>query len=207
MRINKGFTLLEILIALFVFSILSLLLTSALRTVINANEGTDKSAERLRQTQLALFMLSRDVEQVVNRPVLSASGQEEAAFIGEANKMTFTRAGVADPTNKSGRSGLSRMQYIARQDGLWRDTWAALDAPPDAKPSTRLLLANARDIHFEYLDNDRVFQKSWPVSGKKQYPLPKAIRVFITIPNWGTISQLYIISAEVSNVPIIPPKP
>lgn len=40
----NGFTLLEVLIALFVFTILSVMLMSALHNIINYVAGTEKSA-------------------------------------------------------------------------------------------------------------------------------------------------------------------
>src|SRR5437762_2019018 len=90
-----GFTLLEILIALFIFTILSFLLTAALRTVINAQSGTEDKALRLRELQMILLTMSRDIEQTVNRPITNAVGKEEAAFVGTENGFVFTHTGFA----------------------------------------------------------------------------------------------------------------
>src|SRR5580658_1720911 len=108
---SSGFTLLEVLIALFVFSILSLVLTGALRSVINTQSGTEKNAQRLRTMQLALLVLSRDIEQTVGRPVFGSTGQEEAAFFGDAKSFTFTHAGFANPASTVLRSTLQRTSY------------------------------------------------------------------------------------------------
>src|SRR5947209_8116839 len=86
---QQGFTLLELLIALFIFTIISMMLASALHTVIKAQSGSDKNALLLRELQVALLMMSRDVEQTVNRPVLDTTGKEERAFIGTPTSFTF----------------------------------------------------------------------------------------------------------------------
>ena len=125
---TAGFTLLEILIALFIFTILSLILAAALHNVIDVSVGTARNAERLRTTQIALLMMSRDIEQVVNRPVLDATGKEEAAFIGKPTYFTLTRAGFANPTGIALQSTLQRTGYYWQQDSLWRNTWAVLTA-------------------------------------------------------------------------------
>ncbi|EKD71202.1 MAG: type II secretory pathway protein LspJ [uncultured bacterium] len=204
---KKGFTLLEILIALFIFTILSVMLIGALHSVINANQATDDNAERLRKTQMTLLLLSRDIEQAINRPIINATGKEEAAFIGEKNKMTFTHGGVADPTNKIGASSLRRVEYSWHDNTLFRSSWDALDQAPDATSSSRELLNNITEMHFQYLDADYRFQNSWPIQGKTNQALPKAVRVFLTIKNWGTMSQFYVITSEAtSNAPRIPPK-
>ena len=77
---NKGFTLLEILIALFIFTILSMMLVKSLHSVIDLSSRTDQHATRLRQMQMALLILSRDIEQIVDRPIFIASGAKEASF-------------------------------------------------------------------------------------------------------------------------------
>src|SRR3990167_9644363 len=91
----SGFTLLEILIALFIFTLVSMMLMSALHHIINIQSGTEQNAERLRNLQLTLLKVSRDVEQIVNRPILNTAGKEEYAFIGTVREFEFTHIRVA----------------------------------------------------------------------------------------------------------------
>src|SRR5580658_4658271 len=115
-----GFTLLEILIALFIFSILSLMMVGGLRSVINAQSGGEDKAERLRNLQMVILIMSRDIEQAINRPELNAAGQEEAAFLGTPQMMTFTHVGFANPTGAVARSTLQRTGYSFNEDTLIR---------------------------------------------------------------------------------------
>src|SRR5690242_2240764 len=93
---NGGFTLLEILIALFIFTILSLMLASALHNVIGIQTATENNADRLRKLQIVLLIMSRDIEQTVNRPVMGVNGKEEIAFRGTPLKFEFTHTGLAN---------------------------------------------------------------------------------------------------------------
>jgi len=191
---QHGFTLIEILIALFVFSILALMLSNALHNVINVQSGTDQSAERLRKLQYALLMMSRDVEQTINRPILNASGKPDQAFIGTASSMTFTHTGIAATPDNLMRSNMRRAQYSFHDNALWRNTWPVLDQAPDTQSSGRNLLDNVEDVHFEYLDEKNRFHSEWPILGQSNtQPLPRAVRVYMTIPHWGSVSQLYVI--------------
>jgi general secretion pathway protein J len=207
----RGFTLLEILIALFIFTLLSLILAGGLRTVINAESGSEKSAERLRQVQMALLIMSRDIEQTVNRPIVDAAGKEEIAFIGASNGFTLTHAGFANPTGAVLRSSLQRSRYYWDDQTLWRASWDVLDQAPVSKSHARRLLAEVTEMHFQYLDKNGRFYDYWPLEGQAQQPLPRAVRVYITIPSWGKMSQLYVISAQASQSssapPGTPPKP
>lgn len=201
-RALSGFTLLEILIALFIFSIVSLILAGALRRVIDANTRTTVHAERLNQLQVALLLMSRDVEQAVSRPVFNAAGRPEKEFVGTPTVFAFTHAGSADAAGAATRSGLQRTRYEWHDGGLWRVRWNELDQAPTSRASSRQLLENVTTARFEYLDKDGHFHARWPVDGRSSEILPRAVRIYLTIADWGTISQLYVIAAQLS--PTIP---
>lgn len=197
---NKGFTLLEILVALFIFSILSLILASALKSVINAQGGTESKAERLRDLQMALLILSKDVTQAVNRPVIVASGKEEEAMIGRPLTFTFTHGGLASQLGNINRSTLQRTQYYWSENKLWRASWTVLDQAPQSQPTKRMLLANVTSMRIQYLDKNRNFQNNWPVEGGNARDLPQAVKITLNLSNWGDITQLYIIPIRTGNV-------
>lgn len=191
----SGFTLLELLIALFIFSILSVMLSGGLRLVINALDHTENRAERLRNTQRVLLMIGRNIEQTVNRPILTTQAKEEAAFVGTKNSFTFTHMGVANPDGNQMRGALQRMRYFFSESHLWQEVWPVLDQANQTKTSKRDLLDNVVNAQFEYLDDENKFQNSWPLENKKQ-ALPRAIKLILTFEKWGELTQLYVISAE-----------
>lgn len=210
-RHYAGFTLLEILIAMFIFTIISLILVGALRGVINTQSGTDKSAERLRKLQMALLIMSRDIEQTIDRPVLNEVGKENQAFVGSPREITFTHTGLANPTGMLARTTMQRTAYIWHDNALWRSTWAALDLAPDSEPHTRKLLDKVTEVRFQFLDKDGRFYDYWPGEGQTKQSIPRAVRVYLKIPDWGSMSQLYVISAQPisreQQKPAAPPTP
>lgn len=188
---SRGFTLLEILIALFIFAILSLILTSVLRRVIDTHAHTEQVANAMRETEWALLRLSRDVESTVNRPILDTSGKPAATFIGTAKRVEFTHGGFISEA----KSSLERTAYEFKDGSLFRYTWEVLDEAPSTTFHEQALLTNLMDINFEYLDADKHFQTTWPVESQTLDTLPSAIRVNFVFANGGTLSQLYVISA------------
>jgi len=187
-----GFTLIEIIISLFIFSIVSIIVTSALHNILNMQSAAEKKATRLAQLQITLLVMSRDIEQVLNRPITNASGQIEG-FVGTANTMTFTHAGLANPFGQLPRSTLQRTRYELNNGILERLTWPMLDQTNGTKPDVKSLLNAVKELHFEYLDNKKHFQSVWPPPDPQQAMLPLAVRVSLTLDDWGKISQLYII--------------
>lgn len=193
---GQGFTLVEILIALFIFTILSMMMLGGLRAVINTQARVEMTATRLRDLQMALLILSRDVEQAVNRPVLTASGTVALAFTGSPQAFTFTHMGLANPDGTLVRSSLGRSQYYWADHSLWRASWPVLDRAGATQWHARRLLAGVSAVSFSYLDKAGRFNRHWPVEKQGNQPLPRAVRVQLTLPNAGEVSQLYVISAE-----------
>ena len=194
MHNKRGFTLLEILIALFIFTILSVMMASGLRSVLNSQTATEKKADHFTELQVALLLISRDIEQAINRPITNAKGMVEAAMIGTPRTLTLTHAGLANPGGQLQRSTLQRTQYLTDKQDFIRETWEVLDQSAKTESAQRILLDSAEELRFEYLDNRGQFQKNWPPADNQQAGLPKAIRIHLTLKNWGKISQTYLLA-------------
>ena len=193
---NKGFTLLEILIALFIFTILSMMLVKSLHSVIDLSSRTDQHATRLRQMQMALLILSRDIEQIVDRPIFIASGAKEASLVGTSREFTFTHMGFANPMGMSVQSNLQRTRFFWDNNSLWQMSWEALDQAPSSKSHTRRLLEGVTTLRFQYLDQLGRFHDDWPLLDQTNQILPQAIRISFTLASWGKMSQFYVIPTK-----------
>ncbi|TNF36788.1 MAG: type II secretion system protein GspJ, partial [Gammaproteobacteria bacterium] len=64
---NCGFTLIEVLIAIAIFAVLSLLAYGGLQSVITGKQQTEEALLRLRELQLTMNHFQRDFEQLVPR--------------------------------------------------------------------------------------------------------------------------------------------
>jgi len=142
-------------------------------------------------------MFSRDFEQIIDRPVINALQSPEASLLGSADNITFTHSGLANPQGEILRSTLQRTQYSLLKENIIRTTWDVLDQTANTHPQQRELAGSVRELHFMYLDDDGNSYSSWPPpSSSKISALPKAIRVTLTLPKWGKLSQLYITSGH-----------
>ena len=189
-----GFTLVEILIALFIFAIVSSIVAVSLRTVIDAQSGTERSSTEFRNLEMAWIIIANDIEQAVNRPIFNAEGREEAAFIGAQSSMTFTHMGWRNPHGKLLRSTLQRTRYQLQGHSLLREIWSMLDQGDGARPSARPLLQNVASLYFQYLDDQGRVSEIWPVVQQAApTPLPRAVRVILALTDGRKMSQLYVI--------------
>lgn len=192
---TRGFTLIEILVALFIFTIVSFILTGALHRIMTSQSVLEKNAARLSQLQMAFLLLTHDMEQTINRSIMTAQNEPEG-FIGDATTVTFTHAGLPNPFGQITRSTLQRTQYQLGNETLYRNTWPTLDQTAKTAFSKRPILDNITDLQFAYLDSANHFQKIWPPQGQAPTSLPKAIRISLTLKNWGKITQIYLIPGQ-----------
>lgn len=198
-RNDDGFTLLEILIALFIFTIISLILTSALHNAISTQSEVEKKSAELTRIQMALLLMSRDIEQTINRPVTNLTNGLDG-FIGTPQSLTFTHAGLNNPFGLLQRSTLQRVSYQWKNESIWRMTSPVLDQAAATAIDQRKILSGVTAFKLEYIDGLGHFQPNWPplatAPQQKIPPLPNAVRVSMTLKKWGTISQLYIIVGQ-----------
>lgn len=192
----RGFTLIELMVALFIYTILSMLLMSGLKSVINAQNGTEIKAEKLHVIQRGMLVLSRDLEQIINRPITNADGTEEPGFIGTIKSLTVTHLGSGDPSGQSLKSNMQRISYAYYDQALWRHVASALDQTVKVEIKKRPLFPGLSKMTFQYLDSEKHWQSVWPSGDNDADQLPKAIKVSLTFKEWGTLSQIYVVNAQ-----------
>jgi general secretion pathway protein J len=189
-----GFTLLEILIALFIFTLISMIMTSVLHTLLNSQSATEKKSLRLTALETTFILLTNDLEQTINRSVLSNRNTLDS-FMGTSTRVAFTHAGLINPQGLLQRSTLQRVEYFLDKEHFIRMTWPVLDQTSKTQGNQRVLLEDIEDVRFEYLDNDGHFHNSWSMQDSNAL-LPKAVRVTLKISHWGEITQLYLIPSQ-----------
>lgn len=194
---QRGFTLLEVLIALFIFTIIAIIMTHSLHSLFDTQEHTEKSSERMAALQIATLFLERDLSQAVDRPIMNGSNERESGFVGKSDHFSFTHGGLINPLGELDRSSLQRVSYNKADQHLIRESWQVLDQISTSKADQRQLLDQVSELRFEYLDDKGKYSTSWPPADKsKPSPLPNAVKVYLTLAHWGTITQVYIIPGK-----------
>jgi general secretion pathway protein J len=209
-----GFTLLELLVALAVFAMVSLMAYSGLRTVLLSKQVTEQHAGRIQQLQSAVRMLERDLSQLAQRSIRDDYGdRQEALRTADFGPITleFTRAGWLNPTAMA-RSTLQRVAYGIEEESLQRYSWTVLDRAQESIPDKVLLLDGVREMRLRYLDDAGEWHEQWPPAGLGQavaisptgqtqtvaLPSPRALEVTLRLEDMGEIRRL---------IPLLQPPP
>ena len=196
--LKRGFTLLELLVALSIFSVLSVMAYGGLQTVISTKQSTEKSAERIAEIQLVMMRISNDLRQAVSRKIRSEHGDFLFAMQSSQNgneTMAWTRAGYRNPARLK-RSNIQRVGYKLKEHKLIRITWPVLDRAQDTEAMETEVLTDIDTLEWRFLNNQDEWVIAWPEEGEKAElnPLPKAVELTYELKDWGKIRRLILLA-------------
>ena len=206
---QQGFTLVEVLIAMAITA----LSYQTLSTAITGIESARDASERLHEINRAFTVMSRDIRQITNRPVVDEFGQLASAVSGgplARDPLRLTRSGWHNSTGAP-RSTLQRVAYRLEEGQLLRLTYPVLDRTTAIEPIETVLLDEVDTLEFRFLPtiNDlevdrnqaidrRFWQENWLAEVGFTNQLitpPAAIEMRITLADWGELERLYVMPA------------
>lgn len=198
MQAQRGFTLVEILVAIAIFSLIASASTAVLTNVIAASEQSSQSIERLQSLQRAMMVIERDLLQAVNRaPRIGGIDNNTTVFFGGAGEMqsthdgvSFVRNGWQNPMWLLPRSNMQGVAYRLNSDNvLERLHTLFVDNDLSVDPIVRPLLTGVTDLNIEFMVaiNSRN-EISWDESYKGN-KVPKGIAIEITTKDFGVIRR------------------
>ncbi len=198
---EKGFTLLELLVAVAIFALLGVGSYRLLATTIATRDAAQKHDTALMQLQKAMTTLNRDISQAIGRPVRNEYGDAVAALILKNNSLDLTRTGWPNPLQQA-RSQLQRIHYELNAKGeLVRLSWSQLDRERGAKPQQSILLKNIDTMQIKVYSANGGLVQEWPAFQSQATnneaalsELPRAIEIVVNVKPWGEIRRYFRLS-------------
>ena len=197
MNTYKGYTLIEVLVALAVFGVLSVMAYMALGQTLSNADLLGERMERLQAIQRTIRYLDSDLMQAAPRPVrgLLGDGYEPAIRSSFASEyaLEVTHGGWTNPAGLP-RGTLQRSAYRIEDGELIRYHWRVLDRTINNEPIETVLLDGVESIVFRYLTSDGEGSEQWPpanVPGPGGFRLrPRGVEIVLTLTDEGEIRRL-----------------
>jgi general secretion pathway protein J len=192
---HGGFTLLELLVALAIFSLIAVMAYGGLETVLNQQARTEENAESLAALQKTYLVMQRDIEQAVPRAIRDEFGDQQGPLVGTA-LFQLTRGGWNNPANQP-RSSLQRVGYSLEDRQLIRYAWLVLDRAQDSAPTRQPLAEDIESLQVRYLDETGDWQEQWPPIQAGNNPaatpldFPRAVEMTLEHARFGTLIWLF----------------
>lgn len=187
----RGFTLVELLVALAVFAAMAAIAQAALTAVVSTRTALDQRGAAVDAAARTLAMIERDLRAVVARPVRADLGVRLPALVageGGLELSTLGRGGAGDP----GAARLERIGYRLGQGRLERLRWPAPDRADGTRPDSAPLLDGVVALRWRFLAFDGRWHPRWPPAGADQAvaSLPRAAELTLEHERLGRLQRL-----------------
>ena len=198
--IQNGFTLIEILIAIFIFSIVVTTIFGSFNFVFGKIDVIEDGMDAYEMAKDSLDRMTVDLESlyILKPPVFKIPGDDEAEdpfrFVGnitsvggeDVGKLRFT-ALAHIPLDRQPRDGVAEITYYVTIDEnnkkiLRRSDRLDFTEPPIELSGDPILCDNLKSLTFTYIDIDGIELDTWNSdSADVDYATPRAIRIKMEI--------------------------
>lgn len=195
---NKGFTLLELLLAIAIFSVISLSSFTLFDTILNADEKSQQGTTRQNELQRAFLMMERDFLQISKRsirfngeaPTKTFIYTESESFSSDNATLGFVRSGWTNPGMLLPRSSMQAVMYQLNDSTLERLHYNFVDAVVGQEAKARPLITDVEEVEYEFYYNNAWLKKH------KDGQLPKAIAVELELKDYGLIRREFLVAGD-----------
>lgn len=194
---QKGFTLVEVLVSLFIFSIISIGATTALSQSLKTKEQLDIAMDELSELNIARTIIRNDMSALTLRVSRDELGdiRPYSLFSDNSILLSFTRRGLENPGGLEKRGDLERVNYVFEEGSLIRISYEHEN--PSQVPGTYslILLSDIKDIKIKgikYENNSIVKVNNTDIRlNNFEIPMVKAISLEVIDKNNDLTEHLF----------------
>ncbi len=202
-RSEAGFTLLEVLAALFIISMISAAGMAVMNNALNAQDVMNAREVRLRELQVSRSLLRDDIAQMTRRVVRQPFGEPNPfVFQGgladsDTPFLAFTRSGWSNPGGFERRGPLQHVSYYWKGEDLVRRTRLRPDVTPDTPIVEQIVLTGVQELRVSFAgsewDSGPVWLDVWEVTVETQAfaPPPRLIALDLTLDGVGAVRHVF----------------
>lgn len=170
MSTSRGFTLIEIVVAVALLAMMGVILTTATGSILGAIKDTRESQEQYHAARVALGRMEREIAMAYLSKHQSQFKTTKTAFIGKGNSLTFSYMGHRRMVRNAPESDEGFVTYRLekdRQSGqniLVRREKPVIDDQPEKGGQKLVLATGVSKLSFSYWDFDKeAWQSDWKV--------------------------------------------
>jgi len=189
---ERGFTLVEVMIALLIFSMLAVAGVAILSFSVRAGAATGARLDDAAALNRTLSVLSADLAQAVGRPSRDEAGTVQTAFAGESSgavapMLRLVRGGWSN-LDALPRPGLQKVWYQVERGALERIAFPQIDGAAPLAPA--VLMTGVREVRLRYRIAG-AWSDRW--DGTAGAPLPQAMELVLVRSDGTTWRRLFLV--------------
>ncbi|MFA5549890.1 MAG: type II secretion system minor pseudopilin GspJ [Porticoccaceae bacterium] len=175
----RGFSLVEMLVALMIMAIVSVLAWAAFDGVLAMESRSKEQFLAENRLQLAVAVIQNDLVHLRQRPARDAIGGQGGAYLAPWREfaLVFTRGGAA--AHRAPGGSLERIGYRVEEGRLIRSHWQVVDEGPATERADQVLATGIDRLTVAQLDGNGDFTPFWPPANERLPPtaVPPLMRV------------------------------
>lgn len=187
---ERAFTLIELLIALAIFSVMSVTSYVGLQNFLAMRQSLEAHERAFAELQNAILLIEADMENLAARSIRDELGDRVPAFNSSGQmQVELSRFRPGLPIEFE-RADLLRVNYFIENNQLIRRAWSALDRTPDTPYRDRILLSEVGGIEWRFLAGSWLSfwpQNDDPISIRQ---LPRAVEVTISLSDGRAVTRV-----------------
>ena len=172
---NKGFTLIEVLVSLVILSMIAVISSNILQSSLELERTSSQRLSSARSLNFSSILIRRDIRQIINVPLKDFYGNPmSATLIGNnEDKRIMFNTKIKSSSNNS--SPIKRVEYVLEDNKFIRRQFFSTN-PYDADEFIATFLIediSQMDIEFMF---QRQWYQQWPISPITERQIPTLIK-------------------------------
>jgi len=186
---DRGFTLVELLLAIFIFSIVVSTVYGSYRITFGLVNRTEQKLEIAGRAHVVMERITEDISSLVHTDGASLTGEQHENSGMRGDSLSFVSAVHIGLTKKDDLGGYSLIQYSAEEDegtgllNLYRSGSPLLPGTDgdDTEGQKYLLCDGLKEIKFSYFNDEGVESEEWRSQEDESAPKNQDFPVMVAI--------------------------
>lgn len=178
-----GLTLIELMVALAIFSVLGILSFRAIDAATITRDHLSSESRRWQEITRFLQLTETQLLQIVARPTVPGSSLivGPASDGAEGFQFSFLKLDGA-------RNSVRRVGYRFEKSHIVLLRWPGVDA--SVSPTEDVVLERVKDLRLNFITDDGRTSATWPAQPPSAHGLPEAIELQLEVNDVGTLRRL-----------------
>jgi general secretion pathway protein J len=186
---NRGFTLVELLLAIFIFSIVVSTVYGSYRVTFGLVNRTEQKLAIAGRAHVVLERIAEDISSLVQTDVAGFTGEQHENSGMRGDSLSFVSAVHIGLTKKDDLGGYSLVQYSAEEDeetgllNLYRSGSPLLPGTDgdEIEGQKYLLCDGLKEVRFSYFNDEGVESEEWWSQEDESVPENQNFPVMVVI--------------------------
>ena len=173
---NRGFTIIEVLISLVILSIITLITSNILKSSLDTQYQTSSHLNKIKDINLSSSKIRRDLRQIVNITSRDFYGNNmSGSFVANqgTNSIIFN-SNIRSVANDV--SPIKRIEYIFEDRQIKRRQYFSSNPYDQNQYIESSILTNIDELNFNFLSLDK-WHSSWPINETSSKKIPRLIKI------------------------------